>query len=81
MALSERACPRVISARRWRRCWGRTPRACRPRRITRLKADWWSEYEAWEKPRTSVLGRFLYIWADGVYFKPRMAEEKNNAFW
>jgi len=20
--------------------------------------------------------RFLYIWADGVYFKPRMAEEK-----
>lgn len=43
--------------------------------ITRLKADWWSEYEAWEK-RDLGARRFLYIWADGVYFKPRMAEEK-----
>ncbi|OCX60551.1 hypothetical protein BFP70_17450 [Thioclava sp. SK-1] len=43
--------------------------------VTRLKVDWWSEYEAWE---TRDLGtrRFLYIWAHGVYFKPRMAEEK-----
>ena len=43
--------------------------------ITRLKADWWSEYEAWQK-RGLGTRRFLYIWADGVYFKPRMAEEK-----
>ena len=43
--------------------------------VTRLKADWWSEYEAWEK-RDLGNRRFLYIWADGVYFKPRMAEEK-----
>ena len=43
--------------------------------ITRLKADWWSEYEAWEK-RDLGTRRFLYIWADGVNFKPRMAEEK-----
>lgn len=43
--------------------------------VTRLKADWWSEYEAWEK-RDLGPRRFLYIWADGVYFKPRMAEEK-----
>lgn len=43
--------------------------------ITRLKADWWSEYEAWDK-RDLGSRRFLYIWADGVYFKPRMAEEK-----
>ncbi len=43
--------------------------------ITRLKTDWWTEYQAWE---TRDLGarRFLYIWADGIYFKPRMAEEK-----
>lgn len=43
--------------------------------ITRLKADWWHDYEAWQK-RDLGARRFLYIWADGVYFKPRMAEEK-----
>jgi transposase-like protein len=43
--------------------------------ITRLKADWWAEYEAWQK-RDLGMRRFLYIWVDGVYFKPRMAEEK-----
>jgi len=43
--------------------------------ITRLKADWWKDYEAWQK-RDLGSPRFLYIWADGVYFKPRMAEEK-----
>jgi transposase-like protein len=43
--------------------------------ITRLKADWWKDYEAWQK-RDLGARRFLYIWADGVYFKPRMSEEK-----
>ena len=43
--------------------------------ITRLKADWWKDYEVWQK-RDLGTRRFLYIWADGVYFKPRMAEEK-----
>jgi transposase-like protein len=43
--------------------------------VTRLKADWWTAYEAWQK-RDLGARRFLYIWADGVYFKPRMAEEK-----
>ena len=43
--------------------------------ITRLKAAWWEDYEAWQK-RDFGARRFLYIWADGVYFKPRMAEEK-----
>lgn len=43
--------------------------------ISRLKADWWTDYEAWQK-RDLGNRRFLYIWADGVYFKPRMAEEK-----
>ena len=42
--------------------------------VTRLKADWWQDYEAWQK-RDLGARRFLYIWADGVYFKPRMAEE------
>ena len=43
--------------------------------ITRLKTAWWADYEAWQK-RDLGTRRFLYIWADGVYFKPRMAEEK-----
>ena len=43
--------------------------------IARLKADWWSEYEVWQK-RDLGTRQFLYIWADGVYFKPRMSEEK-----
>ncbi len=43
--------------------------------ISRLKVDWWDEYETWRK-RDLTTRRFLYVWADGVYFKPRMAEEK-----
>ncbi|SEO34814.1 Transposase (or an inactivated derivative) [Paracoccus alcaliphilus] len=43
--------------------------------ISRLKADWWNDYEAWQR-RDLGMRRFLCIWADGVYFKPRMAEEK-----
>jgi transposase-like protein len=43
--------------------------------VTRLKADGWKDYEAWQK-RDLGTRRFLYIWADGVYFKPRIAEEK-----
>jgi transposase-like protein len=52
------------------------PRICHET-ITRLKADWWKNYEAWQK-RDLGNRRFLYIWADGAYFKPRMAEEKQN---
>jgi len=43
--------------------------------ISRLKANWWDDFEAWQK-RDLGTRRFLYIWADDVYFKPRMAEEK-----
>ncbi len=39
--------------------------------ITRLKAAWWDEYEAWRK-RELKEKRYVYIWADGVYFTPRM---------
>jgi transposase-like protein len=43
--------------------------------ISRLKADWWDEYERWQRRDLSTR-RFVYVWADGVYFRPRMAEEK-----
>ena len=39
--------------------------------ITRLKATWWEEYEAWRK-RDLKGKRYVYIWADGVYFTPRL---------
>lgn len=43
--------------------------------ISRLKADWWDEYDRWQR-RDLGTGRFVYVWADGVSFRPRMAEEK-----
>lgn len=43
--------------------------------ISRLKADWRDEYDRWQRRDLSAR-RFVYIWADGVYFRPRMAEEK-----
>ena len=43
--------------------------------ISRLKADWWNEHDRWQR-RDLRARRFVYIWADGVYFRPRMAEEK-----
>ena len=43
--------------------------------ISRLKAEWWDDYERWQRRDLSAR-RFIYIWADGVYFQLRMAEEK-----
>ena len=39
--------------------------------ITRLKASWWKEYETWRKRDLSDK-RYVYIWAYGVYFTPRL---------
>ena len=39
--------------------------------ITRLKAALWEEYEAWRK-RDLRGKRYVYIWADGVYFTPHL---------
>ena len=43
--------------------------------ITRLKALWWDEYEAWQRRDLSAR-RYVYFWADGVYFSPRMEHDK-----
>lgn len=43
--------------------------------ISRLEADWWDEYDRWQRRDLSAR-RFVYVWADGVYFRPSMAEEK-----
>lgn len=54
---------------------GPNARGLSAKTVARLKADWWMDYEVWQK-RDLGSRRFLYIWADGVCFKPRMAEEK-----
>lgn len=43
--------------------------------ITRLKADWWEEYERWSRRDLSAKA-YVYLWADGVYFTPRMDEDR-----
>lgn len=43
--------------------------------ITRLKGVWWDEYEAWQKRDLSAR-RYVYFWADGVYFSPRLEHDK-----
>jgi putative transposase len=43
--------------------------------ITRLKATWADEYEAWAK--RSLQGKhYVYVWADGVHFNIRLEEDR-----
>ena len=43
--------------------------------ITRLKAIWWAEYDRWQGHDLSAK-RYVYFWADGVYFSPRLDHDK-----
>ena len=38
--------------------------------ISRLKKTWWDEFQVWSKRDLSTR-RYVYFWADGVYFTPR----------
>jgi len=43
--------------------------------ISRLKSEWEQEYDGWSK--RSLRGkRYVYLWADGVYFNIRMEESR-----
>jgi len=42
-----------------------------PAVITRLTAEWQSDYDAWQKRDLSAR-RYVYVWADGVYLQARM---------
>ena len=43
--------------------------------ITRLLKVWQDDYEAWRK--RSLTGKeYVYVWADGVYFNVRLAEDR-----
>jgi transposase-like protein len=45
--------------------------------VTRLKTVWESEYQAWSK-RSLTDKRFVYVWADGVYFNIRLSEQERQ---
>ena len=44
-----------------------------PAVISRLTADWQTDYDAWQKRDLSAR-RYVYVWADGVYLQARMEE-------
>ena len=43
--------------------------------ITRLKATWEGEFEAWSK-RSLEGKRYVYVWADGVHFNIRLEQDR-----
>lgn len=43
--------------------------------VTRLKAGWQQEYEAWTK-RSLADKSYVYVWADGVYFNIRLQDDR-----
>jgi len=43
--------------------------------VVRLKEVWEKEYGEWNK-RDLSLKRYVYIWADGIYFNVRLSEER-----
>lgn len=47
-----------------------------PSVISRLKNKWYSEYEAWSR-RDLSHKRYVYFWADGVYFNVRMENDRH----
>ena len=47
-----------------------------PNVISRLKATWLDEYQQWIK-RDLSKKEYVYIWADGIYLKARMEDERS----
>lgn len=45
-----------------------------PANIVRLKECWEKEYEQWLK--RSLTCKYVYIWADGIYFNIRLSEDR-----
>jgi len=46
-----------------------------PTTITRLTAEWDTEYQAWRK-RSVVDRDYVYVWVDGVHFTIRLEEDR-----
>lgn len=54
---------------------GKNATGLSPANITRMKEIWGQEYETWLK-RDLTERRYVYIWADGVYFNIRLDEAR-----
>src|SRR3954452_1843870 len=46
-----------------------------PATVRRLTEGWQDEHECWQK-RDLPARRYVYLWADGVYFTPRLEHER-----
>ncbi|HLE55596.1 MAG TPA: IS256 family transposase [Rhodothermia bacterium] len=46
-----------------------------PANIVRLKEGWQQEYEEWSKRDLSTK-RYVYLWADGIYFNVRLTDDR-----
>lgn len=53
---------------------GRDAPGLTPATISRLKASWQGDYQSW-KERDLTGKRYVYLWADGIYFHPRMDQD------
>ena len=53
----------------------RNPGSQSQHRSVNRTAVWWDEYEAWQKRDLSAK-RYVYFWADGIYFSPRLDHDK-----
>lgn len=54
---------------------GKNAKGLSPTNIVRLKETWDKEYLEWNA-RDLSLKRYVYIWADGIYFNVRLSEER-----
>lgn len=55
---------------------GHKPNNMSPQVISKLKSSWYEDYKNWQKRDLSGK-EYVYIWADGVYLRARMEEEKS----
>lgn len=53
---------------------GEKAKGLSPSTITKLKKCWEEEYGQWQKRELS--GRYVYIWADGIYFNIRLDKDR-----
>jgi len=54
---------------------GEAAKGLSPSTIVRLKESWEKDYEAWQG-RDLTGKRYVYFWADGVYFNVRLSEDR-----
>lgn len=55
---------------------GENAKKASPGVISRLKADWETEYNAWRKQDLSTK-KYVYCWVDGIYLQARMEDAKD----